>query len=420
MYKVFRLSNGIRVVTEYIGYVKSVAAGVWVHTGSAMEEKRYNGVSHFIEHMLFKGTEKRTARDIAECMDSVGGQINAVTAKEYTCYYTKTLSEHLGIAVELLSDMLKNSTFTNENIDVERKVILEEISMCEDDPEDLIHDILSDTMWSGRPLGFPIAGTVESVSGLERGDILSYFKSNYTADNIVISVVGCFDEAMVLEALEKNFGDIERTGICSVDHPKIKTERASRIVKKDVEQCQLCLGFDGYSRQEELNYDLAVLSAVFGGNMSSRLFQKVREESGLAYSVYSYSSAYQNNGALTVYAGLNSQSLLKALEIINNEIKILKNQKLSEAEVETAKTQLKAGVVMGSEGVSSRMNAYGKSLMFDDTARTVDDLIEMIDRVSAERVAEVIDYIFDPAHMSLAVLGKTDIKGEKLLEIMSL
>lgn len=418
MHKVFELSNGICVVTEYIDYVKSVSAGVWVHAGSAMEHEKNNGVSHFIEHMLFKGTTSRSAKDIAEFMDAVGGQLNAVTAREYTCYYTKTLSEHLGMAIELLSDMLKNSTFTQENIDIERKVVLEEISMGEDDPEDLIHDILSAAMWKGEALGFPIAGTAKSLEGIDRKAMLDYFRDNYSAENIVISVVGNFDEAEAIAELEEKFGDIEKRKIIREPQKKLELKKRIEIVKKDVEQCQLCLGFDGYSRGDSLNYDLSVVNALFGGNMSSRLFQKVREESGLAYSVYSYSSSYQNNGSMTVYAGLNTESLARALEIINREIKILKRKKLTKAEVETAKTQLKASVVMGSEGTSARMNAYGKSLMFEERAKTIDDIIEFIDGISQERVAEVIDYVFDQSKMTVAVLGRIKENGKDLLDIM--
>lgn len=418
MHKVFKLSNGIPVVTENIDYVKSVSTGAWIYAGSAMEDAKNNGVSHFIEHMLFKGTAARSARDIAEYMDAVGGHLNAATAREYTCYYTRTLTEHMGMAFEILSDMLKNSTFTNENIEIERRVILEEINMSEDDPEDLIHDILSRAMWKDEPLGFPIAGTAQTLKGIDRKCILDYYRNRYIADNIVISVVGNFDEKSALEQLEEKFGGIERRGTIRLPQKKISHKRNVEIVKKDIEQCQLCLGFEGYSRGDSRDYALSVVNALFGGNMSSRLFQKVREESGLAYSIYSYSSSYQNNGDLTVCAGLNPDELKQALEIINNEIKILKKDKLTKEEVETAKTQLKAAAVMGSEGISSRMSTYGKSMLFENEAKNIDDVIRRINDVSVEGVAEVIDNVFDSRKMTLALLGKVKDSKDKLMDIL--
>ncbi len=418
MHKVFKLSNGISVVTESTDYVKSVSAGVWIYAGSAMENSKNNGVSHFIEHMLFKGTQSRSAREIAEYMDAVGGHLNAATGHEYTCYYTKTLTEHLGMAFEILADMIKNSTFTEKNIEIERKVIIEEINMSEDDPEDLIHDILSRTMWKDDSLGFPIAGTAQTLKDIDRGCILDYYNDRYIADNIVISVVGNFDEESALEMLEEKFGCIERRGIIRQPQKKLNHKRNAAIVKKDIEQCQLCIGFEGCARLNKKDYSLSVVNALFGGNMSSRLFQKVREESGLAYSIYSYPSSYQNNGVFTVCAGLNPEELKKALGIICNEIKVLKRDKLTKAEIEMAKTQLKASAVMGSEGVSARMSAYGKSMLLENKPKSMDDIIGLIDKVNEERVAEVIDKVFDSQKMTLAVLGNVGETEDELMGIL--
>ncbi len=418
MHKIFKLTNGIPVVTESTDYVKSVSAGVWIYAGSSMENTKNNGVSHFIEHMLFKGTATRSAKEIAECMDAVGGHLNAATAREYTCYYTRTLTEHLGLAFEILSDMLKNSTFNQEDIEIERKVIMEEINMSQDDPEDLIHDILGSTMWENEPLGFPIAGTLQTLRGIDRGSIIDYYNDRYIADNIVISVVGNFDEKSVLEILEEKFGGIEWRGTIRFPQKKLQHKRNIKIVKKDIEQCQMCLGFEGYSKQDSRDYTLSVVNALFGGNMSSRLFQKVREESGLAYSIYSYSSSYQNNGALTVCAGLNPRELKKALEIINNEIKILKQDKLTKEEIETAKTQMKAIAVMGSEAISARMSTYGKTMLFENKPKSLDDIICLINNVNAESVAEVIDSVFDSRRITLAVLGDIKDTEDGLMSIL--
>lgn len=288
MYKISSLSNGIKVVTEYTDYVGSVSVGIWVGTGSSMESLANNGVSHFIEHMLFKGTKTRTAKEIAEFSDRVGGQLNAMTAKEYTCYYAKTLSENADDAVEILSDMLTNSVFDPSCIETERRVIAEEINMSEDTPEDYVHDCLSRLMWRESPLGFPIAGTSETLDGIDRAAILDYFGRRYCSENIVVSVVGKFDEDKMHELLEEKLGTFARG--CAADAvPKhIVPQRSLCVAEKDIEQCHICLGFEGFSRNDPQRYAMAVVNAVFGGNMSSRLFQSVREDRGLAYSVYSY------------------------------------------------------------------------------------------------------------------------------------
>lgn len=420
MHKVFTLSNGIRVVTETTDYVKSVSAGVWIGAGSANETLNNNGVSHFIEHMLFKGTTSRSAKDIAEYMDAVGGQLNAMTAREYTCYYAKTLSEHMDMAFEILSDMLINSTFSEENIATERKVILEEIYMGEDNPEDYIHDVFCEKLWEDEALGYPIAGTAKTLDSIDRRAICNYFSDMYVGGNIVISVVGNFDEEKAVEIMEDKFGKIKRTPLIVQEQKRIELKRGVELVKRDVEQCQVCIGFGGYSRSDAKNYDLAVVNALLGGNMSSRLFQKVREESGLAYSIYSYTSSYRNNGSLCIYAGLNTDELEKALEIINCEIACLKRDKLSRDEVNMAKNQLKASVVMGSEGCSARMSSYGKSILFENRVKSLDDIIGLIEDVNYDRVAEVIDDIFDRDKLTLAVLGKIDGDGERLLDILGL
>lgn len=418
MLKILKLSNGIRVVAETTDYVKSVSAGVWIGAGSANENAENNGISHFVEHMLFKGTEKRSAKNIAECMDAVGGQLNAVTAKEYTCYYTKMLSEHLELALELVSDMLCNSTFTEENIDLERKVILEEISMSEDEPEELIYDIVEREMWENDALGFTVTGTAETVNNIDRSMLLEYFESRYVAENIVISLVGNFDSDAAVAMLEKYFGNIRKGCAVSPEKKRIEPDVKVKTVKKDFEQCQLCVAFDGFARTDERRYDLSVVNALFGGNMSSRLFQKVREECGLAYSVYSELNTYTANSSLRIYAGLNPDNLEQTLEIISGEIRNLKKYKFSPEEIERAKTQFKASLVMDGEGVSERECAYGKSLLLDGTVKTIDDAVELIDKVTPEGVAEAIDFVFDKNKMTVAVLGRYDGDGRELIGML--
>ncbi len=420
MYKISNLSNGIRVVTEYIDYVKSVSVGVWIGAGSAMETPENNGVSHYIEHMLFKGTSTRSAKEIAEAMDSIGGQLNAVTSKEYTCYYAKTLSEHSHRAFDVLSDMIVNSAFTEESIETERGVIREEIAMCDDTPEDLIHDTLSRIMWQSNPLGYPIAGTVATLSGIDRAAMLDYKSSLYCGENMVISVVGCFDEKEVLAELEKRFASIPKTCSSIYTQKKIDVVSSIELIKRDIEQCHLCLGLEGVNRSDSRFYDLMVVNAILGGNMSSRLFQKVREEYGLAYSIYSYANTYHKNGSFVIYAGLNADSLCRALELIGGEIKLLKSEKLTTEEISTAKEQLKASVIMGLEGMSARMSSYGKGILFENKIRSMEDTIHMIDSVSQASAAEIIEQIFVPEKLNIAVCGKISESKDNILNAINI
>lgn len=416
MYKISSLNNGIKVVTEKIDYVKSVSVGVWIGAGSAMETAGNSGVSHYIEHMLFKGTTNRTAKDIAEQMDRIGGHLNAVTSTEYTCFYAKTLTEHYDTAFDILSDMITNSLFAEESIATERKVITEEINMCDDTPEDYIHDVLSKLMWKESPLGFPIAGTAESIKGIDRQVLLDYRDRLYCGNNIVISVVGFFDEADVMEKLEAKFGSIKKDGGEKNIPGKLPVSRGINIVKRDIEQCHICLGLEGFCRSDSRHYDLQVINAVFGGNMSSRLFQRVREELGLAYSIYSYSNTYQNNGSTVIYAGLNTEHLCDALSVIGEEIRNLKSNKLTYDEVSVAKEQMKAAVIMGRESVSSRMRSYGRSMLYENRVYSMDDLIDLIDRISRDSVADVIDTVFDMSKLNIAVTGRIENETKNITD----
>ncbi len=401
----FTLDNGIKVVYEKIDYVKSLTIGVFVGAGSALERKFENGISHFLEHMFFKGTKKRSAKEIAEYMDFCGGQLNAVTSKEYTCFYAKVLHHHADKAYEILSDMLINSTFTEENTELERKVITEEIKLCEDTPEDLIFDMISETMWKDSSLGFPVAGTAESVSGISRDMLLKYYSDNYRGSNMVISVVGCFDISELKLKLSHYFGGISSLGYEKrIYKPEIVT-KGMNIRKKETEQCQLCISFEGLERSDESVYDLLSVNAVFGGSMSSRLFQKIREENGLSYSVYSYINTYTKGGSLVIYAGMNPDELLKVLSLINGEIRLLKKDKLTEAEINSSREQIRSGIIMGLESMSQRMTSYGKNLLLEGKLEDSDMLMKKIGRVNTNRAADVIDRVFDINKMNIAVLG---------------
>ncbi|MDF2532306.1 MAG: peptidase domain protein, partial [Clostridia bacterium] len=303
MYLKQQMKNGIRIVTEEIPYVNSVSVGIWVKVGSRNETSNINGVSHFIEHMLFKGTQKRNAKEIANSIDKIGGQLNAFTAKESTCYYAKVLDSHFDIALDVLADMFMNSNFAKEEIEKEKGVIMEEINMYEDSPEDLVHDLFSQGVWSGNPLGMSILGTEESLNALSRERIFEYYQSNYIPENIVISVVGNIKHEVVVEKVEKQFGQLTSPAkkLTVIEKPSFDPIRITR--NKETEQVHLCIGFEGVETDNESFYPLLTMNNIFGGAMSSRLFQNIREDKGLAYSVFSYPSSYQDCGLYSIYAG---------------------------------------------------------------------------------------------------------------------
>ena len=409
--EIFNLSNGIKVVFEKIDYVMSVSVGVFVRAGSIFETKSSNGISHFLEHMFFKGTKKRDAKEIAEFMDSCGGQLNALTSKEYTCFYAKVLSSHGEKAFDILSDMLSSSTFSEENIELEKKVVAEEIKIGNDTPEELIFDMISELTWKNSPVGFPIAGTEKNIKGFSRDDVLKYYGKHYNGDSIVISVVGNYEFEKLKEELEKYFSKISAGGgeekICAP--PKVKN--GILVKQKDIEQCQLCISFEGLSRENSSVYDLLAANAVFGGSMSSRLFQKIREENGLSYSVYSYINSYTKCGSLVIYAGMNPLELERVLELINGEIKLLKEKKLSQKELFYATEQIKSGLIMGLESVSQRMSSYGKSLLLDGKINTQESVSEKISKISCEGAAKAVDEVFDRTKMNIAILGNVENKN---------
>lgn len=408
--EVFSLSNGIRVVFEKIEYIKSITVGVFVGAGSVFETKQESGISHFLEHMFFKGTLKRNAKQIAEFMDSFGGQLNAVTSKEYTCFYAKVLNDHAEKAFDILSDMLLNSTFTQENIELERKVICEEIKIGEDTPEDLIFDMISEKIWGDTALGRPIAGTCKSVLGISRENILDYYHRKYKGDNIVISVVGNYDYNVLKNMLENYFGNGFEGAYNSIVTPYIEVKSGQIIREKEIEQCQLCLAFEGFSRTDSMIYDLLAVNSAFGGSMSSRLFQRIREENGLSYSVYSYLNSYIRQGSLVIYAGMNPLELEKVLALINQEICKLKKDKLSKKEIQFAVEQIRSGIIMGLESMSQRMTTYGKKLLMENKVEDINDILYKISKINEENIEASIERVFDESKLNVAVLGDVKTK----------
>lgn len=405
MYNKMMLDNGLRIVCEKIPYVKSVSIGIWVGTGSRNEVIENNGISHFIEHMLFKGTDKRNAKEIAESIDNIGGQINAFTGKECTCYYTKTLDTHIDIALDVLSDMFFNSNFNQKDIDTERKVILEEIGMYEDSPEELVHDILSETVWDGNPLGYSILGTHECLKGINKEIIKDYIYKNYTPDNCVIAVAGNFDDDKLYELINKYFSSWKFNESRVVKYGNVEFITGSKIKEKDTEQVHICMGFNGIEHGNDNLYALLAINNILGGGMSSRLFQKIREEKGLVYSVYSYPSSYKNAGLFTIYAGMNPEYLKKVISLINKEVKELVKKGISKAELEKSKEQMKGSYILGLESTSSRMNSIGKSELMLGTIYTPEEILKKIDDISEDNLNEIIKDVFKLETMSFSAVG---------------
>ncbi|MEH6994693.1 pitrilysin family protein [Neobacillus drentensis] len=388
----YSCKNGVRIVLENIPTVRSVAIGVWIGTGSRNEDPQTNGISHFLEHMFFKGTKNRSAKEIAESFDSIGGQVNAFTSKEYTCYYAKVLDTHAQFALDVLADMFFNSTFVEEELNKERNVVLEEIKMYDDTPDDIVHDLLSRAIYGDHPLGYPILGTEETLNTFTSATLKDYIHNRYTPENVVISIAGNVSDKFILE-VEKYFGSYEGGNSATLENiPVFQSNRLSR--KKETEQAHLCLGFEGLKIGHEDVYSLIILNNILGGSMSSRLFQEVREQRGLAYSVFSYHSAYQDNGVVTVYGGTGAKQLDVLYETIQETLEKLKQDGITDKELNNSKEQLKGSLMLGLESTNSRMSRNGKNELLLKRHRSLDEIIEQIDQVTKQSVNGMATSVF--------------------------
>ncbi|MDI6826944.1 MAG: pitrilysin family protein [Armatimonadota bacterium] len=401
------LHNGIRVVTETIPHVQSVSVGVWVGSGSRDENDSNRGISHFIEHMLFKGTKNRTAQQIADAFDSIGGHLNAFTEKEYTCYFAKVLAEHTPIAIEVIGDMLLNSIFDPTEIEREKNVVLEEIKRHEDSPDDLVHDIFAQTILGEHPLGRSVLGDKETVGKLTREDIVSYLRNRYTPSNMVIAAAGNLNHqefvnqvADIFEALTGEMAEISRTA--PTFHSK------SSLKQKTTEQVHFCLGTRGFSHGEKDKYTLAIIDTALGGGMSSRLFQEVREKRGLAYSIGSYSISYRESGLFAAYGGTSIKSLDEVMELVKSEFASIRKSGLTDKELERAKNQIRGALVLGQESMSSRMLRLGKTELYLNRIVPLEEIIKSIMDVSPADIIRVANEVFDESTMSLAAIGPFD------------
>lgn len=412
MIEIRKLNSGIRVVMEKIPYVQSVSVGIMVKAGSVDETDEISGISHYIEHMMFKGTENRSAKQIAEDVDKIGGQINAFTGKEATCYYIKTLSPNLGSAVEILLDMMVNSRFDEEEMEKEKNVVYEEMKMIQDTPDDDAHDTICEQLFYGDPLSRSIIGHRESLEKITRNTLKDYIRREYTRDHIVVAVAGNFDEDYVCGLFEHGLDALEPSKE-EKEYHKIPYITRYKVKEKDIEQTHLCLATPGVDLEDRRYYSLSLLSNIMGGSMSSRLFQNIREEKGLAYSVYSMATSFAASGYFNIYAGVSHEKTAAAIKGIKEELNILKRDGVTKEELSTAKEQMKSAYIFAQENVNGRMFSIGKSLTVSGKVYTPEEVVEKYNSVTMEDMREAADLICDMnTYCGVAITNKNiDLKA---------
>jgi predicted Zn-dependent peptidase len=406
------LPNGLIVLTERMDHLRSVAMGVWIKSGSRCETPEVNGISHFVEHMLFKGTKSRSAQRIAREMDSIGGNLDAFTSKETICFNVKSLSDHVPIALDVLTDMVMNPTFAPPDIERERGVILEEIKIDEDNPDVLVHELFTQSFWKGHPLGKPILGTTETVGRLGQEQLFGYHGDRFHGGNMVFSAAGNLDHDRFTEAVAEKFAGL--TGGDTLQELSAPEPNARIILrnKKALEQVQICLGVPAPAITDDRRYATLILNTVLGAGMSSRLFQTIREERGLAYSVYSDLSPYRDTGNLCVYAGTSAGKALEVVELILAEFRNLKQTPITADELTRAKDQLKGNILLGLESSNSRMANLARQEMYFHQFFTSDEIIARVDEVDATQVQTMAQHLFRPESIAVTLLGRLD--GVKL------
>jgi len=387
--------------------VRSISIGVWLTRGSRHETAERGGIAHFVEHMLFKGTGTRSAEDIAQAIDSIGGQLDAFTAKEYASYYIKVLDEHLPLAMDILSDIVRNPAFSPDDVQREKKVVLEEIKMVEDTPDDLVHELFTQGFWENHPLGRPILGTKETVESFNADLLRRYFENAYTASNLIVSAVGNLEHERVRDLVEKKFGSVAKTG-------EPFTEQAPKVVpkilirNKELEQSHLCLGASSYPQNHDDRYSSYVLNTMLGGSMSSRLFQNVREKRGLAYAVFSGLSAYRDAGSFTIYAGCSNEAVGQVIDLVVEELRGVKQAPVPATELQRAKDHLKGSLMLSLENTASRMSHLARQEIYFDRQFGLDETLQGIEQVTAEEVQRVAVDLFRNGSLAATVLGNVN------------
>ncbi len=407
------LPGGLRVISEAVPGVRSVAFGVWVGVGSRDETPALAGASHYLEHLLFKGTRRRDAMAIAAELEAVGGELNAFTAKEYTCYYARVLDDDMPLAVDVICDMVTSSLVTARDVDGERNVILEEIAMHDDDPGDAVHDIFAAAVWPGSTLGRPVLGTVESIGSMSRASINGYYRRRYRPGNLVVAAAGNVDHSALVRLVKRGFA-----GVVAADDDAVPSAPrlggsapafapAKTVLSRPIEQANLILGSPGIARRDDRRFALGVLNAALGGGMSSRLFQEVREKRGLAYSVYSFTSHYADTGLVGVYAGCAPKKAREVLDICREQLHLVGAGGITAEELERGKGQMRGGLVLGLEDTGSRMSRLGKAELVYGELMTVDEILAAIDAVTLDDVHEVAMSLF-AAPQAIAAVGPYD------------
>lgn len=410
--KIQHLSNGIVVLTEQVPELQSFSLGFYVLTGARYERKEESGISHFIEHLLFKGTKTRTAKEISDCIDNEGGNINAYTSRENTVYYVKALSSKLEIAIDVLSDMFLHSTFSEENIEKERNVIIEEIRMYEDSPEDTIHD--ENIQFALRGIqSNSISGTPESLEKIGRKEILEYIKEQYVASNVVIAISGRFDEEVLMKELEKKMSALPKSKFRREFDTSYSFARGKKVIRRESQQVHLCVNSRGVESNSKFRYAAAILSYTLGGGMSARLFQKIREEQGLAYSVYSYMASFEECGLFTTYAGTTKEDYPKVLEDIFKEYAAVREQGITAEELQRGKNQFASALMFNLENSRGRMSSLANGYLLRGKLEDTDEIIRKINEVSLEDIQEVAKYMFEEDYYSYTILG--NVKEEEVL-----
>lgn len=412
--KIKKLDCGVRVVTEKISHVNSAAIGIWVKNGAVDEHKEVAGISHFIEHMSFKGTSKRSARQIAEDIDKIGGQINAFTGKEATCYYVKSLNTHLFEGADVLLDMLNDSLLDSREMTKERKVICEEIKMIEDQPDDLAHDTVTELVFKGSPLSNSIIGTPSSLRRITRPVMTEYKNKTYTRDSIVVSVAGNIDEESIYAYLEDKFEKLAPSKDTCTFRAE-ETQPECKVITKDIQQSHLCMAVKTIDLKDPRYYAFSVLNNIMGGSMSSRLFQNIREEKGLAYSVYSMNSSFSTSGYYNIYAGVSHEKIGMAIDGIKEELELLDSKGVTEEELSMSKEQLKSSYIFGQENVASRMFAIGKNLLLLGKVYTAEEVLKGIDEVDRDSIDKIKPIICNTDNYSAVCVTKDKINLKRMV-----
>lgn len=413
MYQKTTLPNGIRILTERMPYFHSVSTGIWLNVGSRDEQSDERGITHFIEHMLFKGTQRRSAQDIAKELDAVGGFANAFTSKEQVCFHAKVLDAHLPLVVDVLTDIFLNSVFDPLEIEREQSVILQEIRMIEDTPDDFVHVLFQDEFWKGNPLGLPIYGTVDSVESIGQEKILHYLSSTFQPERIIISATGNLEH--------DRFVDLVASSMGSLNHPHQTLHRETpqnhprvQVIAKDLEQVHVCMGMKGTSQVEESRFSSHLLNVILGSSMSSRLFQEIREKRGLAYSIYSFATSHEDTGLMGIYAGVGPENVQETLKVIHEQLSILATTPIPEDELRAAKEYLRGNMYLNAESTDSRMNRLAKNEFLFGRYVPFEEIEERMNSVTSQQIQKWFQEVYQPEDLALLLYGPVEVDQTEL------